>query len=344
LFVSVDAREHGDAALRSLGSGAVDFSVNLNPYAPAPELWRAVRDADISAYPDSSARGARVAWASRLGCDPDELVFAHGAAELIWHVVRSLVRSGERCALLAPTFAEPAAAARAAGAELVQLPCDAHFRHDLFAHASTIGGCRLAYLCTPNNPTGAHVPAVDIDALAAACPNTWLLVDQSFLALSDHAAELVRPIAPNVIALRSLTKEHALAGLRVGYLRCAPSLARRLETTRPSWPTSAPAQAAAVAAAACEQFVHESWLRLRDDRERLRGGLEVLGLAPIASATTFQLVAVPNASELTRRLAQRHRIAVRDCRSFGLANHLRLSARPAADRERLMRALAEELS
>lgn len=345
MFEPLEPREHGDHIARTAGSGVVDFSVNLNPYGPTPGVLRAARCADFSAYPDSTGLLARTRWAEQLSCEPDEIVLGHGAAELLWHVARVVLRPGDRCGVLAPTFSEAEAAARAAGARVRTLRASAErdFVHDLADLAEPASQCRLVYLCTPNNPTGRHVRAEDISTLARACPHTTLVVDQSFLALSDHADELAHAPEANVACVRSLTKEHTLAGLRIGYARCHADLARALETRRASWSTSAPAQAALVRAAEETRFVQACWVAMRKDRDELARELRHLGLRPLASATGFQLVPVPHARALTERLLERYHIAVRDCSSFGLPGYIRLAARPAADRKRLVRALSLEL-
>jgi histidinol-phosphate/aromatic aminotransferase/cobyric acid decarboxylase-like protein len=99
-------------------------------------------------------------------------------------------------------------------------------------------------LCTPNNPTGAYVSSGEVSELARALPDTVLVVDQSFLALSDHADDAFAVLPDNVLVVRSLTKDFALAGLRIGLLLGSRELVAKVEAARPTWSTSAPAQAA----------------------------------------------------------------------------------------------------
>jgi histidinol-phosphate/aromatic aminotransferase/cobyric acid decarboxylase-like protein len=167
-----------------------------------------------------------------------------------------------------------------------------------------------------------------------------VLLDQSFLSLSDLAGEARVALPANVIALRSLTKDFALPGLRIGYLVAAAELVADIERARPTWATSAPALAAIAQAAREQPFVRESWLRLRSDREHLRARLGELGLVALSGVTGFVLVPVASAAELTRRLLA-HGVYVRDASSFGLPGHVRIAARPRADVERLCAALSE---
>jgi histidinol-phosphate/aromatic aminotransferase/cobyric acid decarboxylase-like protein len=160
--------------------------------------------------------------------------------------------------------------------------------------------------------------------------------------LSEHHREAFAPLPANVIRVRSLTKDHAIPGLRLGYLVAPAATAARLEASRPAWSTSAVAQAAGLAAVGEESFIAECRERLLDARRALAGAVAALGLPVVPSATGFFLASVGDAAGLRARLLRR-RVLVRDCASFGLPAYVRLAARPAADRERLLEALGEEL-
>ena len=351
---SVSPRVHGGACeeeLRTLGvdpETIVDFSTCLNPYGPCPAVLRAVGSARIDRYPDPAARAARAALANVLDVDPDELVLGNGAADLLWTVARTLLCPGRTVVIVEPTFSEFRAAARATGARIAELRTDAAegFHVDL-ARVGTLlerTHADLLYLCDPNNPTGTVVPAAEIARLAADHPDIVLVLDQAFLSLSETFADLSVRQPPNVLCIRSLTKEHAIAGVRVGYLLCQREVAACVEASRPAWTTSAPAQAAALAACGTQRFVEETRWRLLADRERLRRVLDRRGLHPLPSVTPFFLVPVTNSTDLRQRLVVRHHVLVRDCTSFALPGFVRLSARPAADAALLEAALAEEVS
>ena len=144
-----------------------------------------------------------------------------------------------------------------------------------------------------------------------------------------------------MIAVRSLTKDHAIPGLRAGYLATTEALAGRIEAARPPWTTSAPAQAAIIAATHEETFVAESRARLLANRVRLTSRLDALGFATIPSTTVYTLVRVGDARALREQLLARHRILVRDCASFGLPDFIRVCARALPDEDRLVAALTE---
>jgi histidinol-phosphate/aromatic aminotransferase/cobyric acid decarboxylase-like protein len=345
------ARVHGGpdpAELRALGieGSLVDFSVNVNPYGPTPAVATAARGADLARYPEPGAATVRAALAARWRWDPEGVLFAHGATEILWDLGRHLARLEGPVLVVEPAFSELRDALRASGAPALRWwpagGADAALDPGELAEAMEQAGARACYLATPTSPLGLPVTAVAVESLARALPRALVLLDESFLALSDLHAEAARPLPPNVARLRSLTKEHAIPGLRAGYLLASPGLVAALDAARPTWSTSAPAQAAALAALAEEAFVAESRLRLASDREALRVGLARLGLVAWPSVAPYLSFRAAGAASLRRRLLAR-RLLVRDCASFGLADVIRVAARPAADRELLLAALAEEL-
>jgi histidinol-phosphate/aromatic aminotransferase/cobyric acid decarboxylase-like protein len=200
------------------------------------------------------------------------------------------------------------------------------------------------YICQPNNPDGSCVPAGQLRELCSAHPERLFVLDQAFLSLSSRYAEHSVRFGDNVLSVRSLTKEHALPGLRVGYAIAAPALIARLNARRPSWMVSTPAEAAIIEACAQHGYVAEVRNFLLEGRAALSEACSALGLRPLPSTTSYFLAPVADADDLRRRLLARHAIAVRSCRSFGLPGHIRIAACGPVERLRLITALREEIA
>jgi histidinol-phosphate/aromatic aminotransferase/cobyric acid decarboxylase-like protein len=350
--VSSTPHTHGgprDAELEALGIDAselIDFSVNTNPYGPSDGMREAIRAAAIDRYPDPTGLRAREALGRWLGVPATAIGLGNGAAELLWTLARVVARPGVRALFAEPTFSEFRRACTAAELKVVEwrARADDGFALDLDAigRRADEEQAGIVYLCTPNTPTGSTLSAVDVASWAEARPARLVVLDQSFLSLSDGWRDASVDMPPNVIRVRSLTKEHAIPGIRVGYLLGRAELVAALEEQRPAWMTSAPAQAAAIAAGAEEAFVAQSRERLRVERERLLVELRRLGLEAFGSSAPFCVVRVGDAAALRRRLLVGHRILVRDCASFGLPEFVRLAVRPEADAQRLLLALERE--
>ena len=325
----------------------IDFSVSANTYGPCESVIEAVRAARIDRYPDPRARRACSAIAGCFGQDADAVALGNGACELLWTLARSLTQDNTVVVIAGPTFSEFRAAVEHCGAVVHEWRAGPRngfevdlqaLEREVFEHDASV-----VYLCSPNTPTGAALRAGDISRFAEAANDATIIVDQSFLSLSEHADDLFVRMPTNVVCVRSMTKEHAIPGVRLGYVVAAPRFIARLEAARPAWSTSAMAQAAALAACQALDFVAESRRKLLEDRAELEHMLRGHGLYAATSSAPFIVVNVGDAHGLRERLLRRHALLVRDCASFGLPEWIRLAARPKVDRERLETALKDEL-
>lgn len=318
-----------------------DLSVNINPFGPPKRVETAIRRCALSSYPDTTAEEARSAYGDRLGVLPESIVFGNGATELLWTLARHLVDPTRPALIVEPTFSEYARATEAFGGRVVEhRSASPEFAHDVDAivrDATRIGAASV-YVCRPNNPTGTVLPFEDLLRLAHGVGGLTVVLDESFLSLSDAAHDEFRELPDNVVRLRSLTKDFGIPGIRVGYLIASAALADSLERFRPPWTTSSPAQAAALAALEEDKFLGESRKLLLEGRDELVAILSDFGRPTTATATFFALAEVGSGAAFREALLG-HGIVVRDGASFGLPGHVRIAAGTPRGRTRLRRAL-----
>jgi histidinol-phosphate aminotransferase len=323
----------------------LDFSANINPFGPSPRIWPAMQAVDIARHPDPRATPLRRALAAHNGVDPAALLVGNGAADLIYQLATAYVRPGDRVLVVAPTFGEYAAAAAMMGAEVVEhrLSPASGFALDAAALLHTVQRTqpRLLFLCSPNNPTGTYIDQRTVDYLLRAAPHTLLVLDEAyvnFVAAPWRAPPLLEH--PNLLLLRSLTKDYALTGLRVGYTIAAPEIIAAIEKVQPPWAVNALAQAAALAALEDAAHLRDTLTWLAQASATLRADLGAAGFAPLSSAAHYCLLPVHAAAAWQAALLARD-ILVRDCTSFGLPQHIRIAARQPAENARLVAALVE---
>ena len=328
----------------------LDFSASINPLGVSPLVSEALQRVDLSSYPDPDCRELREALSDHLGLEPDRILAGNGATELIHLIARSLLRASDAAAILTPTFGEFEAACRLQGIAPVQIdPTDRRtFRWDLPAAARRIAALRPAvlFVCNPNNSTGIYLSEADVGAIATALGDGALLVlDEAYAPFVDRRWDATRLLraAGNVALVRSMTKDHALTGLRLGYLLASRPVVERVGRFQHSWSVNAAAQAAGIAALADPGHVERGRAAARAGREYLRRQLARLGLPCTASAANFLLVRVGDAAAIRMRLLREHRVCVRDCASFGLPEHVRIGVRRMEDCRRLAGALQEVL-
>jgi histidinol-phosphate/aromatic aminotransferase/cobyric acid decarboxylase-like protein len=256
------------------------------------------------------------------------VALGNGSVELVWLVCLAVLRPGDRVAVLGPTFGEYARAARAVGAEVVD--------------SSELASARLACVCNPNNPTGGYRPWADIQAMLAADARRVLLLDEAYAAFVDDRwpSEALLHRLPNLVILRSLTKDHAVPGLRLGYVLAAPELVQAVEAVRPPWSVNAGALGAGLAALTPEARAHVERARavVATSRDLLSRGFLQRGYSVAPSRANFVLVEVGDGAAFRRALLPRG-LVVRDCASFGLPRHVRVACRLPEECQRLLDAL-----
>ena len=340
------------AELRSLGlrpEQVLDFSSNINPLGPSQRVRTAAAQADLSAYPDRHCLALREALAERLNLGIDNLMIGNGSTELIHLLARAYLRPGDRCLIFAPTFGEYETAAAMCGAELHVVTAEEarEFHWPVDEALQTIQQVRpsLVFLCNPNNPTGTYVGRDVVERLRTAAGNSGLLVlDNAYAPLADCPWDPFPLLdGGNIAILGSMTKDHALAGVRLGYLAADPSVVAEVQRLQPVWSVNAVAQAVGVAALEDDEHVAAARQVVLEAKEYLYSELETAGVPVTPSAANFILAKVGEAPKVRRALLGRG-IAVRDCTSFGLPEHIRIAVRQIEECDRLLEALRETLS
>jgi histidinol-phosphate aminotransferase len=341
-LAAIEAVPHGGFADRT-GAEALDFSSNVNPFGPSPRVWGAIGSVAIGRHPDPRATPLRRFLAAVEGVGPEQVLAGNGSVELIYNLAVAFLRPRDRVLVVEPTFGEYAAASAVMGAELVRWRTtpESGFAIDLdgLVEAARRARPRLLFLCNPNNPTGTYQPRELVAHLLERLPETLVVLDEAFVRFIPDAWPSADLAAPNLLALRSLTKDYALTGLRAGYARGPREVIAAIERVQPPWSVNALAQAAALAALQDEAHLQQTLAALAEAAADLARDLGAIGLPPLPSRLGFFLLRVGVAAEWRARLLERG-ILVRDCTSFGLPEHIRVAARHPRDNARLVAALA----
>jgi histidinol-phosphate aminotransferase len=333
------------AELEHLGlkpDDVLDFSVNGNPYGPSPRVREAIASVPLERYPDREALALRRVLASHLDVPLEGIIMGNGSVELLWLVALAFVRSGDAVLIVGPTFGEYARAATLMGAQMHFWSArpEEEFKVEPEEVLQTMQRLqpRLVFVCNPNNPTGTLLAVETIATWAKALPQALFVVDEAYLPFAAGAPSALTTQAANLLVLRSMTKAHALAGVRLGYAIGHAEIIRALAAVCPPWNVNALAQAAGLAALADQTHLQQSLTQLAHAKATLVQGLHALGLAPLPSTTHFFLLKVGQATAFRQALL-RYGILVRDCTSFGLAQYIRVATRRPEENARLLAAL-----
>ena len=349
------------AELESLGlrpEEVIDFSASINPLGPSLRALEAARNVNMAAYPDPDCLKLREAIGSALDVEPGRILPGNGSTELIHLLARAYLGPEETALIFAPTFGEYAAACRIQGVTPVTvLPpspeiAERPFHWDLAGALESIAILRpsLVFLCNPNNPTGVYLRQEEVQSIAEALQGIGLLaLDEAYVSFVEDAWDSTPLLSlSNVALLRSMTKDYALTGLRLGYMLAPEEIVRRVRGFQYSWSVNAAAQAAGIAAIADREQVQKGREAVREGKEYLIAtararGLECAQSSMPGNGANFLLLKVGRASELRLELLKRHKVCVRDCASFGLPQYIRVGVRNMEDNRRLADALKEVL-
>jgi histidinol-phosphate aminotransferase len=305
----------------------LDFSVNTNPLGPAPGVIEAIRATDWSRYPGDDEVPLRSGLAREAGVLPENVALGNGSAELLSLIALATLRPGDRVAVVGPTFGEYARACRAVGAKVCEVQ-----------QWTETPPTRMIFVCNPNNPTGEWRSEAQVSRLLEQAERIVVL-DEAYIRFAPEAwsSAALLDKAPNLIVVRSLTKDHALPGLRLGYALASAHIARALEAVRPPWSVNAGALRAGLAALQPDAQEHVRRARglVVESRALLSDGLRALGYQVEPSSANFVLVRVGNAERFRRALLPRGAV-VRDCTSFNLPAHVRIACRPLEECRRLL--------
>ncbi len=334
------------AELMAMGitpESVLDFSVCTNPFMPPPRVREIIYTASIEQYPDSEATEFRQRLSEKLGISTDNILAGSGTTELIRLIALAYFRQEDRVLILEPTYGEYEVACQIAGAKPVKQRgrAEDNFAPRLGETVNLIRQHRprAVFICNPNTPTGKYLTRQEVEMVLAANRNSLFILDEAYISFVDNSWSAIGLISRgNVIILRSMTKDYALAGLRLGYAVANQEVIDSLRRVCPPWNVNVIAQKAGVIALEDAGYLEQSKKKIKKAKQFLIDELCRLDLQPLPSDTNFFLVKVGNAKRFRTALLK-HGILVRDCTSFGLPEYIRIAPRTMPECQKFIAAI-----
>jgi histidinol-phosphate aminotransferase len=332
---------------RELKVRAIKLASNENPLGPSPRAVEAGRAAlaDSNRYPDGGGHYLREAIAGLHGVPMDNVILGLGSSELIDLSARIMVRPENEGITSLGAFPLFYIAIQATGGRLVVTPLkDFGFDLDAIARAIT-PRTRYIILANPNNPTGTMFSAHEFAAFLRRVPeNVLVVLDEAYCDYVQHpnysrSIETVRGGA-NLLVLRTFSKVHGLAGLRIGYgIGPAPLLAE-MNKVRTPFNTSGVAQAAALAALGDVHHIQMSVESNRAGMIQLTSGLERLNAKTIPSFGNFIYVEAGIRATAIAAAMEKLGVIVRPLDWMGMPEGLRVTVGTQEENEKFLAAFA----
>jgi histidinol-phosphate aminotransferase len=337
-------------------SNIVKLASNENPLGAGPLARKAVQEAaaDIGFYPDGGGFVLKSALARMHGVTTDRITLGNGSNDILVLLAEAFLTPDAEAVYSQYSFAVYPIAVQAAGAKARVAPAlpDSNampLGHDLDAMAKLITpDTRLVFVANPNNPTGTWLDGASLRKFIQSVPQTAVVVlDEAYFEYSrgvdcPDGARWVEEF-PNLVVVRTFSKAHGLAGLRIGYALSHPQIAEILNRLRQPFNVNSLGMAAA--AAAVEDAAHvRRTVELNDAGVRmLTEGMRGLGLKVIPSAGNFVLADLGRPAGAVYESLLRRGVIARPVGNYGLPNHLRVSTGTAEQNQRFLAALAVTL-
>ena len=335
-----------DVLARRLGipeERIVKLDGNESPYGPSPRVVEALaRFPYYHIYPDPEQRQVREAVARYAGVDVESVVVGSGSDELLDLTGRLFLSPGDAVVNATPTFGMYEFVARTCGARVVEVLRREDFGLDLPAMESALSeGGKLAYIASPNNPTGNPMGRRELERLLAT--GAVICVDEAYAEFHGETFASLVGERDNLIVVRTFSKWAGLAGLRAGYAVFPAPVAEVIRKIKMPYNLSVAAQVAVLASLEDIDTLKERVSAVVAERERMIERLASLPwLRPYPSQANFVLCEVKGmaAREVRARLQQRG-IFIRHFDAPGVRNSLRISVGRPEHTDLLMTALSE---
>lgn len=282
--------------------GANESAFGMSPKAKDAVLAELER---ASWYGDPESHDLRKALARKHDVGMENIMVGEGMDALLGYTVRMIVDPGTPVVTSLgayPTFNYHAAGY---GGDLLTVPYrDDHEDPEALLEKVRETGAQLMYLSNPDNPMGTWHDADRIQELIGAVPDHCLLIlDEAYI---DFAPEGTSPpidtANPNVLVMRTFSKAHGMAGMRVGYAIGHADLITGLGKVRNHFAMNRLSQVAALASLNDGDFIAHVVAEVETGRRETYDLAERLGLRALPSATNFVAIDLESNDRATAAL------------------------------------------
>ena len=326
----------------------VKLASNENPLGPSPKAIAAMRGALENAhlYPEGGGLYLRTALADRLGLEAENIILGNGSNEVIEFLGHAFLNRGADVVTSAHAFICYKLVATLFGACTIEGSAP-DFQPDLDGILEAITPkTRLIFIANPNNPTGSFLTEDKIDKFMARVPENIITVfDEAYFELLEDPPDMLRYVREGrkVVVLRTFSKVHGLASLRVGYGIAAGNLIEVLQKTRQPFNVNGLTQAGALAALRDEDHQRKTKAVVDAGRAYLQEQFAAMDLCFVPAAANFVMVNVRDGAAVFRKLLA-EKIIVRPLAGYNLPEWVRISVGTLEENQKCVAALKKVLT
>jgi histidinol-phosphate aminotransferase len=316
----------------------IKLASNESPFGPSPKAIAAMQAilGEINFYPDNDASDLRQRLSEQHEVKGEQVVVTAGSTALLGIITRTLLAPGLNAVTSARSFIVYPIATKAAGADLIEVS----MREDGFDLDGILSAInrdtRMVFIANPNNPTGTLLEADEIERFLDRVPDHVItILDEAYCDFAQYFAdqrgveysrslEYVRS-GRKVVVLRTFSKAHGLAGVRVGYGIGPSQLMSYFARMRTTFSVSVPAQAAALAAIEDDAHTQRALANNAEQAKVVLAGLAESGYAPVPTWANFIYCDLgEDASEVAKKL-QNEGVIIRPLGPWGAPRAIRIT-------------------
>ncbi len=312
----------------------VRFDTNTFPW-PGARL-DALPPEPLNEYPDTSYASLTEAIAQYADVPTDRITVGAGADEILDLIAKAYLDATAPVVLSHPTYPMFRILTEMAGGSIDEVRA-INLHLDRRGFLEHVRGARLSWLCNPNNPTGELLPLDFVEEVALATDGV-LVVDEAYFETSGVTALPLIERMPNLVVVRTLSKAFGLAGVRVGYALAGAAISDALRRVRPPGSISVVSAALGVQALTDLDGMRARVQQVKDERARLRRGLQAVDLEVRDSAANFLLVQTGRSA--APALLKKGLVVRTFPPTSVLAEFIRVTVRRPEENDRLVAALA----
>jgi len=325
----------------------VKLASNENPLGPAPKAIQAMRAAaeDAHLYPDGGGFYLCKAIAAKLDLALENVILGNGSNEVIEFLGHAFLDLDDDVVTSQYAFIVYKLIATSFGARTIETPSP-DFQQDLEAMLDAITPkTRIVFIPNPNNPTGTLISQREIDRfMSRVSENIIVVFDEAYFEFLDHPPNTLQFVRDdrNVVVLRTFSKIHGLAGLRVGYGVARPDLIEVLHKTRQPFNINSIAQAGALAALKDEAHQRETKRVIDEGFAYLQEQFTEMKVWFVPGVANFLMVNVGDGPAVFQKLLAR-KVIVRPLKGYNLSEWVRISVGTMEQNRKCIAALKQIL-
>ena len=309
----------------------IKLNTNESPYPPSPKAQAVLQEEGLAAhlrlYPDPESTQLCETIAAQFDLTPEQVFVGNGSDEVLAHAFYSFFQRPEPLLFPDITYSFYPVYCQFYGIEPRKLPLREDF--SIAVEDFAVDNAGGVIIPNPNAPTGRYLPLAEVEKLLQLHPERVVVIDEAYIDFGGESAVTLIDRYPNLLVIHTLSKSHALAGLRLGYAMGQAHLIEGLNRAKNSfnsYPIDGIAQKVATAAIADREWLADNCAKVIATREWTCAELSELGFDIVPSTANFIFARPPkiSAEDLFKALRERN-IIVRYFNKPRISEYLRIS-------------------